>query len=190
MKKIPFAILPLIFALALSTLACAMSLGGPTYPDTPTPASATEDPAAIEKNFQAAATAAASNGELTLKVTESQLTYIVAKKINEDPDPVLTQPQVYLRDGQIQIYGKIVRNNIEANVRIVITATVNDTGRPTITVVSTDFGPFPAPPNMNEAISQMVEEAFTGSFGPAATGFRLKTISIADGVMTISGRIK
>jgi hypothetical protein len=57
-------------------------------------------------------------------------------------------------------------------------------------VVSTDFGPFPAPEGLNSAISAMVAEAYTGSLGPMATGFRLESITIADGSMTLSGRIK
>jgi hypothetical protein len=43
---------------------------------------------------------------------------------------------------------------------------------------------------MNAAINAVVAEAFTGSFGPVATGFRLESIVIADGVMTMTGRIK
>jgi hypothetical protein len=67
---------------------------------------------------------------------------------------------------------------------------VNDAGLPKIEVISADFGPFPAPQGVNEAISAIVAEAFTGSFGPAATGLRLETITIADGVMTLTGRLK
>jgi hypothetical protein len=33
-------------------------------------------------------------------------------------------------------------------------------------------------------------EAFTGSFGPVATGLRIETITIADGIMTLTGRIR
>jgi hypothetical protein len=36
----------------------------------------------------------------------------------------------------------------------------------------------------------MIQEAYTGAVGPVATGLRIQTISIADGIMTISGRIR
>jgi len=36
----------------------------------------------------------------------------------------------------------------------------------------------------------MIREAYMGSLGPVATGLRIENISIADGVMTVSGRIK
>jgi len=57
-------------------------------------------------------------------------------------------------------------------------------------IVSADFGPVPAPEGINNAVSAIIDEAFTGSFGPVAVGFRLETITIADGIMTLTGRIK
>jgi hypothetical protein len=36
----------------------------------------------------------------------------------------------------------------------------------------------------------MVREAYVGSLGPVATGLRIESINIADGVMTVNGRIK
>lgn len=189
MKKTQVAILPLILPLALAALACSVFVGGPTYPETPIPVS-TEAIGSLEDQFHAAATTAMDNGTLTLNISEAQLTSLVATKLSEQTDPFITDPQVYLRDGQIQIYGKAVQGSLQANVRIILTATLDEQGKPVITVVSTDFGPLPAPESMNKAISKMVAETFTGAVGPAAIGFRLENISISDGVMTITGRTK
>jgi len=68
--------------------------------------------------------------------------------------------------------------------------TVDETGKPKIEIVSADFGPLPAPNGLKEAISSMIQEAYTGSLGPVATGLRIQTISIADGILTIVGRIR
>ena len=67
---------------------------------------------------------------------------------------------------------------------------VDENGKPKIEIVSADFGPLPAPEGINAAISAMIQEAYTGAIGPVATGLRIQTISIADGIMTISGRIR
>lgn len=189
MNKRSVVILPLILPLILAALACSVFVGGPSYPETAIPVS-TEDIGIVEKQFGDAATNAATSGTLTLNITESQLTSIVAQKLSEQTDPFITDPQVYLRDGKIQIYGKAAQGNLQANVRIVLTATLDDNGKPVISVVSVDFGPLPAPESMNKAIGKMVDEAFTGALGPAATGFRLKSITIADGTMTLTGRVK
>jgi hypothetical protein len=67
---------------------------------------------------------------------------------------------------------------------------VDVAGQPRLEIASADFGPFPAPQGLNNAISALIAEAYTGSLGPVATGFRLESISIADGVMTLTGRVK
>ena len=64
------------------------------------------------------------------------------------------------------------------------------TGQPKIEIASADFGPIPAPEGVNSAVSAIIDEVFTGSLGPVAVGFRLESITIADGVMTLTGRIK
>ncbi len=197
MKKTQVAILPLILPLALAALACTVFVGGPAYPQTPVAVS-TESIGSFEDQLHAAETAAVESGTLTLTINESQITSLIATKLDEQTDPstgsgqapFITEPQIYLRDGQIQIYGKAVQGNLQANVRIILTAELDDNGKPIISVVSADFGPLPGSEGLNSAISKMVDEAFTGAFGPAAIGFRLESLTIADGVMTLTGRIK
>ena len=103
---------------------------------------------------------------------------------------MITEPQVYLRDGQMQIYGKTQQGMLTANIGIIVSVGVDENGQPKIEIVSADFGPLPAPEGLRDAIGAMVREAYTGSLGPVATGLRIESISIADGIMTISGRIR
>ncbi len=189
MKKNHFTVLIALLSLALASLACTINAGGPDYPETRVPIS-TESAFSLEEQVRAAQTAAAQSGALAISITESQLTSLVAAKLAEDPQPVVTDPQVYLRDGQIQIYGKATQGLIQVNVRLVIAISVDANGQPVITIVSTDFGPLPAPEGLNKTISAMVQETFTGALGPAAIGFRLDSVTIADGVMTLAGRVK
>lgn len=184
--------LPLLLALlslVAASLACTIQAGGPDYPATRVPVS-TESALTLEEQLKAARTAAAQSGTLSLSISESQLTSLLAARLAKDESPFITDPQVYLRDGQIQIYGKATQGIFQANVRIVIAATVDTSGQPILEIVSTDFGPFPAPEGLNKTISSLVREAFTGALGPAAIGFRLENIAIADGVLTLTGRTK
>ena len=79
---------------------------------------------------------------------------------------------------------------VEVGTRVRVSVGVDENGQPKIDVVSADFGPLPAPKGLTETISAMIREAYTGSLGPVATGLRIENISIANGIMTISGRIK
>jgi hypothetical protein len=117
-------------------------------------------------------------------------TSLVAAKLSSDPNAAISDPQVYLRNGQMEIHGKIKQGYFTANVEIVIAVGVDSEGQPTIDIVSADFGPLPVPEGLREAITAGVKEAYTGSLGPVATGFRLESVTIADGVMTITGQIK
>jgi hypothetical protein len=189
MKKAGIFTVLSVLALTLASLACSVFVGGPDYPPTAIAVS-TEAVNSLDQQVQAAKTAAAQNGLLTLTVTETQVTSLLTAKLDAQPNPFISDPQVYLRNNEIQVYGKAKQGNLQANVRIVLSASIDAQGKPVITVTSADFGPFPAPEGLNKTISAFIEEAFTGALGPAASGLRLESITIADGVMTLTGRVK
>ena len=175
--------------LALS-LACSIFVGGPDYLNETIPAS-TAEVEGVQTQIANALLDGATSGFVTVKFSESQVTSLVAAKLDAMDSPPFTDPQVTLRDGQMKIYGKINRGYFTANVLITVNVGVDpETGTPTIEIASADFGPFPAPEGLNSAVSAMVAEEFTGYLGPVAVGFRLEAISIANGIMTITGRIK
>jgi len=171
------------------TLACTVFVGGPDIPNQPIPVS-TEAVASLQQGMQTAVAAGAVSGEVTLLINEMQLTSYLAAKLASDSNPMFTDPQVYLRDGQMRIYGKSKQGYLSANIGIVLEVGTDADGRPKLKLVSADFGPFPLPEGLNDAITAIIEEAYTGALGPVATGFRLQSITIADGVMTIVGRIR
>ena len=180
----------LIATLILMSLACSIDVGGPEYPAQPVPSSPA-DAQALRDMIQQAIVTGAETGVITLQINESQLTAFIAEKVALQTDPPFTDPIILLRNGQMQMYGKITQGWFTANMLIVMNVTIDPaTGEPMIQIASADFGPFPAPEGVNNAISAVIDEAFTGSFGPVASGFRLETVTIADGLMTMTGRIK
>jgi len=192
----PTKYLPLLLIIAAS-LACTVFVGGPDYSDlTPIPVSAEAAQSlrdGIKKSFEDGL----QTGVVTITITEPQITSLLALRIETDPNmqqsdqqPIITEPQVYLRDGQMKIYGKTQQGMFAANIGIILSVDVDELGQPKIEIVSADFGPFPAPEGINDAITALIEEAFTGSLGPVATGLRIETITIADGIMTVNGRIR
>ncbi len=174
----------------LTSLACSVFIGGPEYPSQTIPIS-TADAPAVQTQVAQAFLDGAQTGVVTLTVTEGQLTSALAAKMAASESPMFTEPQVFLRDNQLQLYGKITRGMLVANMRVAASVGVDPvSGTPKVEVTSADFGPFPAPEGLNSAINAIVAEAFTGSLGPVAVGFRLESISIADGKMSLTGRIK
>jgi hypothetical protein len=178
-----------LFVLILATLACTINVGGPDYPDTPIPVS-TEAVEQMKQSLQEAMATGAVSGQVTFVINEVQLTSYLAFKLQEQPDPFITSPQVYLRDGQIQIYGTAQSGYFLATARIIFTAYADADGKLAIELSEADFGPLPVPDGLKEAATAVVSEAYTGALGPVATGFRIEAIVISDGMMAITGRVK
>lgn len=184
-----YRILLFFSALLTATLACSMFIGGPDYPAERIPVSA-EEVVNLKVNIEQAVLAGASTGVVTMQITEPQITSYLAFKMAEQAEPAFTDPQVYLRDGQMKIYGKIARGFWNANTLVTLNVTIDEVGQPKIEIASADFGPFEAPNGLKQTLAAIVTEAYTGSLGPVATGFRLENITIADGLMKVTGRIK
>jgi len=186
-----------LLSLVLTSLACVVFVGGPDYSNLPPIPVSADAAASIKDEIKRAVEAAADTGVITVNLTEPQITSYLAARLQTDPSlqqsdkkPLITDPQVYLRDGQMQIYGKTQQGMFTANIGILVNMGVDANGQPEIDVASADFGPFPAPKGLKDAITAMVKEAYTGSLGPVATGLRIESISIANGVMTVTGRIR
>jgi hypothetical protein len=190
--------LPLfLLSLVVTSLACTIFVGGPDYSNLPPIPVSAEAAESIKEEIKRAFEAGLETGVVTINITEPQITSYLAARLQTDPSlqqsdkkPLMTDPQVYLRDGQMQIYGKTQQGMFTANIAIIVTMGVDANGQPLIEITSADFGPFPAPEGLKDAITAMVREAYTGSLGPVATGLRIETISIANGVMTITGHIR
>lgn len=191
------SVLPIfVLSLILASLACNVFVGGPDYSTLPTVPVSTEAVQSIQDEIQRAFEEGAQTGTITLNITEPQLTSFIAARLQsdsqlqQDNQPLITDPQVYLRDGQIQIYGKSKQGMFTANIGVIVSVGVDANGEPVIEIVSADFGPLPAPEGIKDTITAMVKEAYMGSLGPVATGLRIETIAIANGIMTITGRIR
>jgi hypothetical protein len=176
-------------ALALAVMACKMNIGGPGYPTPGIPVS-TEAVGELKSSFATAVAAEAISGEISLTITEPQLTSLLYYQLQTQTQLLITNPQVYLQDGQLQVYGTASNSYFEVTARIILNAGVDNQGQLLIELTSADFGPLPVPEGLKEIITTSIKEAYTGALGPVATGFRLQNISIADGLMTITGRTK
>lgn len=181
--------LPVLIFVVLTMLACTIFIGGPDYPETRIPVS-TEAAGEIQSAMQTAIAEGESTGQMTLVITETQLTSYLTYKLQKKTDPFIADPQVTLRDGQIQVYGTAEQGYFKATASIVLSAGIDENGDIKIELVSADFGPLPVPQALLNTIAATMQETFTGAIGPAAIGFRLETITIADGTMTVTGRTK
>jgi len=198
----------LISVMMLSLLtACAFNAGGPKYPQTPIPVS----PEAVQSLQQAVTDATAQgalSGKFLLTITETQLTSYLALNLAgpaepaapgetaEQPNPqeqiasVVSNPQVYLQNGQIQIYGTLQYGFVSATGRVILSVTPDTQGNLTIELTEMDFGSLPLPDALKSTVSSALTDSINGAFGPINTRFRVESIAIADGAMILTGRTR
>jgi uncharacterized protein YpmS len=181
-------ILPLAF-LALAALACQIDVGGPARPDTSLPA-AGESQEPIEQTWKSAVESMDASGQIIVIVTESQLNGLAQEYLAKQDQVALTDPQIFLQDGQIQFHGVLDQGMLKANLRVGIVPVVEDDGRLAFRIESADLGPVPAPEAVRDTISAALTELLSGSLGPLATGLRITTLAVDNGEMAIIGQLR
>jgi hypothetical protein len=175
------------YVLLAASLACAVAVEGPTPPGSPIPVS-TEAAGQLNELWKSAVANPAS-GQVSIVVTETQLTSFLAAKLAEAKDTVLSNPQVYLRDNKILIYGTAKAADLTTTVSAVFSTTVTEQGTLQLQVASANFGPVALPTDLLARLSIMLNDGLTGSLSDMAIGVKLTSVAIADGQMTIVGEL-
>lgn len=188
-RKRYFILASVFLSLFLTSLACQIDLGGPELPGPPIP---TQIDAAqtLKQLWESAALDASGAGQVTVLINEIQLTSLLAQRMETKDNPVLQEPQVYLRNNAILIYGITESGPFKASVLLGIKPVVDTEGELSFDLTTAEFGPIPAPSALKDTVSAILTEAFTGTIGSLATGIRVKTIAISEGEMAIIGELR
>jgi len=174
-------------SLVAASWACDLTVGGPTPPGSPIAVS-TEAAGQLQETWKTAI-ANAQNGEVTVIITQEQLTSYLALKLEAQTNPPLRNVQVYLRNSHIQIYGTAQAGTVSTTALVSLAFSITPEGQPQLKVDEADFGPVPVPPTLLSTLSSALNEALTGQFGTLATGIKVKTAIITDGYLAINGTI-
>lgn len=173
--------------LAAAVLACGgpLALGGPTPSYDPIPVS-TEAIGSLKDKFNSLG---AASGEVTVAITESELTSFIDEQLAAQPDNAFSNPQVYLRDGKIRLYGIVTTESFTANALVVMNASIVD-NQMQVAIESADFGPVPAPQDTLSALTSTINDKLLSLFSGLPTGVGIKNITIADGNLTLTMTVK
>lgn len=178
-----------LLAIASATMACSIFVGGPALPDPPV-AAPPDAFQALQSEIETAVLNSLTSGALRLSITQEQLTAFLVSRLSSQADPLITDPQVVLRNGEMIIHGRARSWIFEANIAVTTAFSIDEDGRPEILISHAELGPLPMPTALRDAIAVALNEALTGAVGPVALGFRLETIDIGDGNMTLTGRLR
>ena len=144
----------------------------------------------LEKDLQDAGQQVETTGQATLVIDEQELTSLIAFELQKQDTPIFQDPQVYLRDGQIEILGKVQQGNTMASLKLVLTVSADADGHPDFQLVSAKIGPLPLPDVLLQQISDQLDATFTSKIEPRMENIFIEMITIADGKMTIQGHTR
>lgn len=174
-------------AILAAMLACGgpLQVGGPTPEYSPVPVS-TEAIQSLDDKFEALGVA---SGEVTVTLTETELTSLFDQQLQAQPDSAFSDPQVYLRDGKIKLYITLTTNNLTGKALVVMNATIVD-NKLQVAIESADFGPLPVPQGILDSLAATINDQLLAAMSGLPTGVGLKNIVIADGTLTITTIVK
>ena len=185
MKQLNLIIL-IIFALVLSSLACNFGFGRPATPENDVPL-ATEALSIPGVNQADPNAGTGIQGLEPIIVTEAELTALMEDELQQRIGDQISNLQVDLRSGQIQILGDVNTQGIAAPVKVVIDVSIDPVGRPTLSIISSNIGPFPVPGDLIAELEVLINKAFQEKVIALAPNMHIDDIVIQNAVMTIYG---
>ncbi len=123
----------------------------------------------------------------SISLTERQLTSWLVMKMKDSPDLPLSDVQVYMRDGKIQIWGMVTGSADSTSALLVGNMVIGSNKKPNIEIESMQIGtqviPGPLVSQMESWINQMLLE----NIEQQAPGLEIMNINVSSGMVTISG---
>lgn len=178
----------LIIVLLLASLACNLpGRSSGTATPLPTIPVSTEAVQSFEDTINAAKEAFENNQTVEITVNESQLTSMAALELESDPNIPLSDPQIYLRDGQVLLLASLTQNQIAIPFEIVLELSTDDQGNPKYKIVRGQVGPLPVPENIMNRLTDRLDQIIANRTTIDNQQVFIESITIGDGDLTVRG---
>lgn len=118
----------------------------------------------LKQNFNQALQEAGNNHESKLRVTNEEMTSLVAIELSQTGRIPVSDPQVWFTAGRIYMTSRVhILGPLKFNSLVVATAVVNE-GHIDVKVQEAQMGSFDFPDRILESMTQTVNETLTGVF--------------------------
>jgi uncharacterized protein YpmS len=176
--------------LVLFSLACQMPIRAAQQEQEQTPIPvATEAAGQLEDQMATAAAELEQTGQVTVTISEAQLTAFVAEQLSANGGDVLTDPQVKLRNGKIEVTGKASVGFLTADA-IVILQPYAEQGKLRLSIEEAKFGAVPIPDATLDTLTNTLNQNLDNFTTVNGREFWLETVTVEDGFMTLSGNLE
>lgn len=142
----------------LISVACRMPLVKNSKPLATIPVST----AAVENlksNVKSAFKQAQKSGQVSIVITELQITSLITYELQSLTEPQVSGLQIFLRDGQVQIYFTIIQNGLSLPGQCLVNVQTDGKGGFNIDILSAKIGPLPLTDEIKKMLSEDIKNA-------------------------------
>ncbi len=187
MTKIPhLRFILVLMVLAAAGLACSIPGSASNLPPTAQPMT-TEQLLNLENQLQATLANPNASGDVTVTLTQDQINGIITSAMAQQSDKTITDPSVVLTGGNMEVYGKVNQSGISANLKVVMQPQVDAAGKAHLNIVSINLGGLPVPDILKNRVQTMADDALNNYLNAGSSTFKVKSMTITEGQMTVTG---
>lgn len=131
-----------------------------------------------------------ASADVTITIDETELTSLVTFEVQKIQEPKIMEPQVYLRDGLIQIYAKLDQDNVNTPIQLMITTTADEEGYPQYEITSAKMGIIPFPGPILSQLKAMIDSVLSERMRSQTNQVFIRDVEISNGLMIIRGETR
>lgn len=123
----------------------------------------------------------------TVTITERQISSWLAMETKNNPDLPLSEVQVYLRDGKVQVWGMVTGSENSTSALVVGELTIGANKLPYFTIDSMQIGQQVVPAALLSQMEAWLNQSISDQIQKQAPGLALVSLKVTSGLVTISG---
>jgi len=177
----------LLVILLVTGLACRLGSNTPATPTSPIPVS-TEDAGKFEEQLKQAAEQAHKGETIELSFTEAELTSYLSIRLQDQPGLQLSDVQVYLRDGKVQIFANYVEGPLSLPLKVIFIPKVDAQGNASLELESMKMGSIPVPDSLKSRIQEEANNTINQMLSDSGEHLFIESLMVQDGSLNLRGR--
>ena len=176
----------LLGCLAFILLSCRLGLPKSQLPGPPISIS-TEEAKRFEEKKTLASEDLSNTGRAELQISETEITSYFYYELQSQNQTTISQPQIYFRDGKIQLIAQYSEGKIPVDLKIILSPIIVY-GKLELELEGMRLGPAAAPDLLVQQAQRIIDEQVEPGFNQnLVKEFNVESFSIADGMLSISG---
>lgn len=123
----------------------------------------------------------------SITITEQQITSWLAVELKENPDLPLSDVQVFLRNGQVQVWGMVNGSADSTSVLIVGEIQIDNNQQPYFVIESMQIGTQVVPDVLLGQMESWLNQMLVENINEQLPGLQMMNVNVVNGLITVSG---